>query len=122
MTFIYTAWKCVNRTELLERFTPQFDNVVAHHVTYQFGTGCKIPDNADIKVVGTTTDNSGVQALVVSVNGRCIRSDGGIYHITLSLSDGRKPVESNDVIAEHGWETCEAFILVTTPFGMFAKK
>jgi hypothetical protein len=36
-----------------------------------------------------------VEALVVELNGSTKRPDGNTYHITWSLAEGRKPVESN---------------------------
>jgi hypothetical protein len=43
--------------------------------------------------------------MVVSIGGGPERPDGGTYHITWSLDRkaGREAVESNRVIAEHGW-------------------
>ncbi|HEY8611465.1 MAG TPA: hypothetical protein VIL69_09280, partial [Roseomonas sp.] len=35
------------------------------------------------------------------------RPGGSTYHITWSLGKGRKPVESNDVIAVQGWTALE---------------
>ena len=47
----------------------------------------------------------GSGALVVRINGAVERPDRGAYHITWSLdrARGRRPVESNDVIA-HAWK------------------
>jgi hypothetical protein len=55
--------------------------------------------------VGVADDGAGVQALVVEIGGTARRPDGSTYHITWSLRPGRRPVESNDVIREHGWTT-----------------
>jgi len=44
-----------------------------------------------------------VQALVIRIEGSTRRPDGGTYHITWSLAPGRRPVESNEVIAARGW-------------------
>ena len=43
------------------------------------------------------------------IDGTCDRPDGSIYHITWSIdrARGRKPVESNDVIARLGWRPVE---------------
>ena len=46
----------------------------------------------------------GVEAMVVRVDGATERPGGGTYHITWSLSPGRKARESNDAIARHGWQ------------------
>ena len=49
-------------------------------------------------MVGIADDNNGVQALVLSIGNTTNRWDGGTYHITWSLAEGRKPVESNKVV------------------------
>ena len=35
------------------------------------------------------------------------RPTGGTYHITWSLGPGREAIESNAVIAAHGWQALE---------------
>jgi hypothetical protein len=73
------------------------------HVTEQFGvretkgadwTGAALEKPANIKVVGQAVDSTGVEALVVTVDGKSQRSDGQYYHLTRSLADGRKANES----------------------------
>ena len=41
--------------------------------------------------------------MVVRIGGTTDRPDGSTYHITWSLTPGRKAKESNDVIRERGW-------------------
>jgi hypothetical protein len=41
---------------------------------------------------------------VVRIGGSTDRPDGGTYHITWSLAEGRDAKESNDVIAARGWQ------------------
>lgn len=102
---MYTAYVLTQsaRDEILKRFPPKFDDVIAHHITYKFKTDKNvphtIPDQAVIKVVAYACDKS-LETLVVSVDGEIQRPDGKFFHITLSLdrSKGRKPVDSNDVI------------------------
>ena len=53
-------------------------------------------DLADLVGLDKTT-------MVVTVDGTTNRPDGSTYHITWSLSSGRKARESNDVIRERGW-------------------
>lgn len=95
------------RDLVLEKFPPKFPDVIAHHVTYQFGSN-EAPPPASIVVVGYTSDDS-LECLVVSVDGSTERPDGSTYHITLSLdrSQGRKPVDSNAVIEKNGWTPIE---------------
>jgi len=97
------------RQELLSLFPPVYPDVVAHHVTLQAKASASVPlPSAHAgEIVGQADDGLGVQALVVRIEGTTDRPDGGTYHITWSLdrSQGRKPVDSNRVIAERGWTT-----------------
>jgi hypothetical protein len=104
----YTAYVLTNaaRDLVLKSFPPRFPDVIAHHVTFQFG-GKEVPPPATIVVEGYCSDDS-LEALVVSVNGTTTRPDGEIYHITLSLdrSQGRAPKDSKAVVAA-GWNPIE---------------
>ncbi|MFC0388735.1 hypothetical protein [Muricoccus vinaceus] len=93
------------RAALLAVVAPRYPRVVAHHVTLRPGLRKDHPLPAETtgRVVGTADDGRGVQALVVEIGGTTNRPGGSTYHITWSLGLGRKPVESNDVIREHGW-------------------
>jgi len=108
----YTAFVLSQRAraELLSKFPPKFPDVICHHVTERFGVpnGFQAPNDSNVTVVGYASDDS-LEALVVEVDGARERKDGKVYHITLSLdrSQGRKPVESNDVIGRFGFETVE---------------
>jgi hypothetical protein len=104
-----TGWLLdeTDREQLLARFPPRFADVVAHHVTLTTGThqGTPLPSETSGEVVGEIDDGAGIQALVVRIGGTTRRGDGRTYHITWSLdrARGRRPVESNDVIARLGW-------------------
>jgi hypothetical protein len=104
-----TGWKLEagDRASLLERFRPLFADLVADHVTLRSGTDARtpLPRETSGEVVGEIDDGAGVQALVVRIGGTTDRSDGSTYHITWSLdrARGRRPVESNAVIARLGW-------------------
>ncbi|HNB20842.1 MAG TPA: hypothetical protein PLI59_09150 [Candidatus Obscuribacter sp.] len=108
----YTALKVseASRATLLARFTPRFANVVCHHITLAFKVSEDTPLPAPklIRVVGYATDDVGVECLVVEVDGCTARPSGGTFHVTLSLAEGRKPVESNKVLDS-------GFTLVTEP-------
>lgn len=92
------------RVRLLQAFAPKFPDVIAHHVTQTYGRPELDEDQYGtshvITVRGYVCDES-LEAVVVSVDGVRQRPDGKLYHITLSLdrSKGRKPVESNQLIA-----------------------
>lgn len=95
-----------DRAALLRVFPPAYGRVVAEHVTLQAGLPPRpaLPSATEAEVVGIADDGAGVQALVVEIGGTTARPDGSTYHITWSLADGRKPVESNQVIRRHGWK------------------
>jgi 8-oxo-dGTP pyrophosphatase MutT (NUDIX family)/ribosomal protein S18 acetylase RimI-like enzyme len=115
----YTAYVLTkaSRDSLLSKFPPKFPDVIAHHVTLQFGVpqDTAVPEAAKIEVVGYAADDS-LEAVVVSVNGETKRPDGSTYHVTLSLdrTKGRKPVQSNEVVSK-GWEPVLPFVLETLP-------
>ena len=100
------GWK-VDRGEreaLLERFPPRYEKPVADHVTLDTGAEHKpLPPQAKARIVGRSDDGSGVEAMVVQLDGTTDRPDGSTFHITWSLADGRRARESNDVIRECGW-------------------
>ena len=107
MTAHYLGWLLdpEDRVKLLAAFPPAYARVVAHHVTLRAGVApdASLPPEREGFVVGLADDGRGVQALVVEIGGTTRRPDGSTYHITWSLADGRKPVESNDVICAQGW-------------------
>lgn len=98
----YTGWLLdeAQRRALLAHFAPAYPIVVAHHVTLKFGDRDAVaPGEVTAEVVGLADDGAGVQALVVAIEGSTARPDGGTFHITWSLADGREARESNAVIA-----------------------
>jgi hypothetical protein len=97
------------RDELLSRFPPAYDRVVADHVTLRAHVDgqSKLPPATVGVIVGRADDGEGVEAMVVQIDGSADRPDGGKYHITWSLGPGRKPVESNDVIKARGWQALD---------------
>lgn len=112
------GWKLdpADRAMLLGRFPPRWPDVVADHVTLRAGTGpdTPLPEGTAGEVVGWVDDGAGLQALVVAIGGTTDRADGSSYHITWSLdrTAGRKPVESNQVLAERGWNQLDAPISI----------
>lgn len=98
------GWKLdrAEREALLDRFPPRYATAVADHVTEK-PDGPDLPREAKVVIVGRTDDERGVEALVVTVDGTVDRPDGSTYHITWSLGDGRRAVESNAVLKERGW-------------------
>lgn len=77
------------------------------HITEKFGVKESAGQNIveqingqsrEIKVVGLAVDAKGVEALVVSVDGKTVREDGRPYHVTRSLAEGRRANESMAVV------------------------
>ena len=94
------------RAELLTRFPARYEHTIAEHVTFK-------PDKAEMPqvdhcmLVGRADDGKGVEALVVALDGSTDRPDGLTWHITWSLAEDRRAKESNEVIAELGWDPIE---------------
>jgi hypothetical protein len=104
-THFYTGWLVDPdaRDALLARFPPRYGTVVAHHVTLKFGDETAQPPAETVgEIVGEADDGAGVQALVAAIGGSTARPDGGVFHITWSLAEGREARDSNEVIAQ-GW-------------------
>lgn len=104
-----------SRSEILKKFPPKFPKVFAHHITYQFGVSATAtPDQpSKIEVVGYAS-GSGIEALVIEVDGKNVRPDGGVFHMTLSLDPSfRKPKDSNDLLSS-GWDKINPFRIDAT--------
>ncbi len=94
------------RAELLQQFPPKYRDVDADHVTLKAKSSrdAPLPEETAGEIVGRVDDGKGVEAMVVRIEGTTDRPDGSTYHITWSLADGRRAVESNDVLREEKWE------------------
>jgi galactose mutarotase-like enzyme len=109
-----------DRAKLLQQFPPKFEKTVAHHVTLKSeAERDPLPNDVEAEVVGHTDDESGVEAMVVAIDGTTDRPDGLTYHITWSLGDSRRARESNDVIRERGWQKLDQPIPVKLQPGRF---
>ena len=119
------GWKLerAGRGELLQQFPPRYKNVVADHVTLRSRVqdDSPLPEEQHCEVIGRADDGKGVEALVVRIGGTTDRPDGSTYHITWSLAEGREGVESNDVIAELGWEELELVMPVKLEAARWAR-
>ena len=110
------------RSELKRVFPPKYDDFIGHHVTLNSGVrkNTLLPDHQYVvEVVGYADDGKGIEALVVSVDGKTQRPDGNTFHITWSLdrSKGYKPVSSNDLL-ERDYTSITPYIEVTTNLEM----
>lgn len=101
------GWKLdrAQRAELLGRLPPAYSQAVADHVTLRGGSSqdSELPGETEGEIVGRSDDGKGVEAMVVRIDGTTDRPDGSTYHVTWSLGQGRRAIESNDVIAAFGW-------------------
>lgn len=116
MTKGYVGWELPpsERVRLLNEFPATYSKVVAHHCTLKFGVTSDepLPTTQEGQIVGVADDLMGVQALVLQIGHTSARPGGGVYHITWSLGTGRKPVESNQVIARQGFTPVQPAIQV----------
>ncbi|GAB3645410.1 hypothetical protein [Ramlibacter alkalitolerans] len=105
------GWKLdrAERDRLLAQFPPRYARPIADHVTLRSRVSeqAGLPPTTVGVIVGRSDDGTGVEAMVVQVDGSVQRPDGGTYHITWSLQEGREAKESNDAIAGHGWRVVE---------------
>lgn len=119
------GWKlrASERLSLLELLPVQFDDIIADHITYSSGNDFAnlLPELRTAFIIGHSSDNLGVQAMIIKINESIFRPDGKIFHITwsLDLSSNRRPAESNHVIMENGWNRFESIIEIK---GLYAAK
>jgi len=103
-----TGWRLPSdeRSMLLERFPPKYENVIADHITLRTGatSSTPLPRKPRARVVGRADDGRSLECLVVELDGTSDRPDGSTYHITWSLGPTRRAKESNDLLRDRGWE------------------
>lgn len=112
------GWKLdrSQREELLRRFPPRYNDVIADHVTLRPNALAEpLPPAVEARIVGRADDGDSLECMVVTVDGTTDRPDGSIFHITWSLdkSKGRQARESNDVLKQQGWNAIEEPVPVT---------
>jgi hypothetical protein len=107
------------RSKLLALFPPKYPDIIAHHITEKYPAMSTedLPSGKSFRVVGYSDDGNGVEAIVVEVNGTIKRPDGKIYHITMSIdrSKGYKPVDSNTIIANQGFQNVQPINISMEP-------
>src|SRR4051794_12032436 len=94
------------RGQVLARFPPKYENVIADHVTLESGgtPGTPLPHEPEARIVGQADDGRSLECLVVELDGTTDRPDGSTFHITWSLGVGRNARESHDVLRDRGWQ------------------
>ncbi|MDF8333970.1 hypothetical protein [Novosphingobium cyanobacteriorum] len=106
------------RARLLELVPPRYVRVVADHVTrrpFNEPDAEPPPPISNARIVGRADDGTGVETLVVAMEGTTARPDGGIWHITWSLAEGRSAKESNELLSDKEWEPFDGGPLKLTP-------
>ena len=99
----------VSALYIIDNFPKKFEKHTDMHVTYCLGA----PDEDffathDIEVVGYAS-NDVIEALVVKVDGKLIRKDGNIYHITLSYNPQKARAKDSNILLKNGWTAIEPF-------------
>lgn len=87
--------------KLKAKFPPKNEKFIGNHVTVKFPheKGDPLPPPARLKVVGHV-EEEGLEALIVSVDGKINRDDGEIYHITWSLDPAKKKPADSKALAK----------------------
>ena len=96
-----------SRNRLIEQFPPRWNSFSGDHVTVKFGASDKddLPPGGKYQVIGYSllterrVGGSGIEALVVSIDGNTKREDGNTYHITWSYGPGYAPKDSIELTA-----------------------
>jgi len=118
MKVIYSA-VFVDKSTLIKKFKPVFDNIHAHHMTIEFRPestdNLDIDKNYKLKIIGRLITDK-VDVLLVD--------DGGISknefpHITISIADGVRPFESNTEIKNNYSKITKLRGEITGKIGVF---
>lgn len=90
-----------HRAILMELFPPKYERFIGHHITHTFGVPASTPAPeapTTVEIVGYLDDGAGVEGFLVEVDGSSSRPDGSKFHITWSVAQGRKAVETNNIL------------------------
>ena len=89
------------------------------NITHLFGVSkdTALPEVGTVEIVGYADDGKSIEALIVAIDGSTERPDGKTYHITWSLDreQGKKPVHSNNLIEEEGFEKIDSILIDAKP-------
>jgi len=110
------GWKLdrQQREQLLACFAPRYADTIADHVTLATDAAARaLPEPVVAAIVGHADDETGLEAMVVEVDGTTDRPDGSTFHITWSLdkASGRRARESNDLL-KRGWTRFDQAIAI----------
>jgi hypothetical protein len=96
-----------SRDAVLKRFPPRFSEVKCDHITVEFGVADdkKLPPAPkSVRIIAHVIDETGIECLVVKIDGTVQRDDGNTFHVTLSRNTDRQSVESNNIIKTCQWK------------------
>lgn len=108
MTYLAFVLDSQSRARLLNEVPARFSNVIAHHVTLLFprkpGEDATmrrmmlqlVDQEHEVEVINRY-DGEHIHAVGVKFNGETKRSNGGFYHVTVSLEPPAKPKDSNSL-------------------------
>lgn len=109
MAYISFTLTPKSRSQVLKNIGSVYSDVICHHITYKMTKETTpLPSQPkSIRVVGYVLGDK-VEVAVVEINGSTRRSDGGTFHITISVdrNAGGKPVHSNNLL-NNGWNNID---------------
>lgn len=101
---LYSGYEILNRDDGLQWIADEGVRIKwparidFDHITYRHPAR-ELPPPAAVALILGVASNARIQALLVQVNKTWLRPGGGFFHITLSMADGVKAVESNTLFA-----------------------
>jgi hypothetical protein len=87
-----------SRNRLLKLYPPKYSRVLCHHITRDYPVKKEtIPEVPTyVMVVGYIDSGDGVEGFLVEIDGSTQRPDGKQFHITHSIDETHKPVDTNN--------------------------
>lgn len=81
-----------SQEKLTRAFPPKFSEVRANHITIAHDTidPSVLFTPKSIKVVGYASNNQGIEAVLIEVDGQQFKSDGNPWHITISFDKDKE--------------------------------
>jgi hypothetical protein len=118
-----------SRNNVFKIYPPTFSLVKCDHVTVNYPAkdeDAKYHNHSfTVLVVGYKIDRGlGVECLVVQVNGQTRRTDGCLYHLTLSLDSNKKAkaVLSNHVLSDYQYQKLNEPFEIETEFKLIKRR
>ena len=107
------------RNDLFAHINPMYPDIIANHVTHNYGIYDELPPKADSARVIAVVSNEKVQAAIVKINGTTTREYGdSFYHVTISVdrAAGGSPKDSNELLKDsRNWHAVDPFNIEVIP-------